>query len=216
MISIVNYQASNLRSVKKALDYLGYEAEITAEPEAVLRAEKVVLPGVGHFAATEQLQRTGLRNAIAEVVRRGTPFLGICVGMQWLFASSEEAPQTPGLGLFAGACCRFSTGIVAPPSWRRGPEERQGSDIKVPHVGWNSLEITAPSRLLAGLVPGAFVYYTHSYRAPVCVDTVATSDYAGPFTAVVERDHVFGVQFHPEKSGDAGLQILKNFGACEC
>ncbi len=198
MISIVNYQASNLRSVKKALDYLGYEAEITVDPEAVRRADKVLLPGVGHFAATEQLTRTGLREAIAEVVRRGTPFLGICVGMQWMFASSEEAPQTCGLELFAGSCRRFPQGI------------------KVPHVGWNSLEITAPSRLLAGITPGAFVYYTHSYHAPVCTATVATSDYDGPFTAVVERDNLFGVQFHPEKSAETGLRILNNFGALKC
>jgi glutamine amidotransferase len=198
VISIVNYQASNLRSVKKALDYLGYESEITADPEQVLRADKVLLPGVGHFAATEQLARTGLRDAIAEIVRRGTPFLGICVGMQWIFRSSEEAGQTQGLGLFTGACERFPAGC------------------KVPHVGWNSLDLTAPSRLLAGVETGAFVYYTHSYRAPVCDDTVATTEYQGAFTAAVERENVFGVQFHPEKSGETGLQILKNFGALSC
>ncbi|MFB3915923.1 MAG: imidazole glycerol phosphate synthase subunit HisH [Terriglobales bacterium] len=198
MIAIVNYQASNLRSVKKALDFLGYESEITTDPAAVRCADKVVLPGVGHFAATEQLTRTGLRDAIAECVRRGTPFLGICVGLQWMFEASEEAPQTPGLALFSGTCKRFPPGA------------------KVPHVGWNSLDITQPSRLLAGVAPGAFVYYTHSYRAPVSKGTVATTDYEGPFTAVVERDNVFGVQFHPEKSSEIGLRILKNFGDLEC
>ena len=198
MISIVNYQASNLRSVKKALDYLGFESEITMDPDAVHRAGKVILPGVGHFAATAKLDSTGLRCAIQEAVTRGTPFLGICVGLQWMFAASEEAPQTAGLALFGGSCRRFPPGA------------------KVPHVGWNSLEIVAPSRLLAGVPSGAFVYYTHSYRPPVCENTVATTDYQGPFTAVVERDNVFGVQFHPEKSGDTGLRILKNFGEIKC
>jgi imidazole glycerol-phosphate synthase subunit HisH len=198
VISIVNYQASNLRSVKKALDFLGYESEITSDPEAVRRSDKVVLPGVGHFAATRLMESTGLRDAIAEVVKRGTPFLGICVGLQWMFESSEEADQTRGLGLFPGQCRRFPAGC------------------KVPHVGWNSLDLTAPSRLLEGVGAGAFVYFTHSYRAPICAETVATTEYEGAFTAVVERDNVFGVQFHPEKSGDTGLRILKNFGALTC
>lgn len=198
MIAIVNYQASNLRSVKKALDFLGYESEITTDPAAVRRAGKIILPGVGHFAATEQLTRTGLRDAISECVQRGTPFLGICVGLQWMFDASEEAPQTLGLALFSGMCKRFPAGA------------------KVPHVGWNSLDMTRPSRLLAGIAPGAFVYYTHSYRAPVAEGTVATTDYEGPFTAVVERDNVFGVQFHPEKSSETGLRILKNFGDLKC
>jgi glutamine amidotransferase len=198
VISIVNYQASNLRSVKKALDYLGLEAEVTMDPEAVRRADKVLLPGVGHFAATGRMDCTGLRAAIAEAVARGAPFLGICVGLQWIFAASEEAPQVPGLGLFPGVCRRFPAGA------------------KVPHVGWNSLEIAAPSRLLAGVEAGTFVYFTHSYRAPVCAHTVATTEYEGAFTAAVERDNVFGVQFHPEKSGEVGLTILRNFGALPC
>ena len=198
MISIVNYQASNLRSVKKALDYLGFESEITMDPDAVRRAEKVLLPGVGHFAATARLEGTGLRCAIQEVVGRGTPFLGICVGLQWMFETSEEAPQTAGLSLFKGICRRFPAGA------------------KVPHVGWNSLEITGPSRLLAGVPSGAFVYFTHSYRPPICEGTVATTDYQGAFTAVAERDNIFGVQFHPEKSGESGLRMLQNFGALKC
>jgi glutamine amidotransferase len=198
VISIVNYQASNLRSVKKALDYLGYECEITIDPETVRRADKVLLPGVGHFAATEQMTASGLREAVSEVVERGTPFLGICVGMQWIFDASEEAEQAHGLGLFRGKCRRFPAGA------------------KVPHVGWNSLEMTAPSRLLAGVPEGAFVYFTHSYRAPVCDGTVATTEYEGAFSSVVERGNVFGVQFHPEKSGETGLKILNNFGALKC
>jgi len=198
VISIVNYQASNLRSVKKALDYLGYECEITMDPEAVRKAEKVLLPGVGHFAATEQLARSGLRTVLCEAVQQGKPFLGICVGLQWMFDGSEEAPQARGLAVFRGTCERFPPGV------------------KVPHVGWNSLEMTAPARLLAGIPSGSFVYYTHSYRAPIAPGTVATSAYAGAFSAAVERDNVFGVQFHPEKSGEIGLQILKNFGALAC
>ena len=198
MISIVNYQASNLRSVKKALDYLGLESEVTMDPQAVRRADKIVLPGVGHFAATGRMESAGLRDAIRDSINRGTLFLGICVGLQWIFAASEEAPQTQGLGLFEGTCRRFPLGV------------------KVPHVGWNSLEIAAPSRLLAGLASGAFVYYTHSYRAPVCEHTVATTEYEGAFTAAVERENVFGVQFHPEKSAEVGLQILRNFGALPC
>ena len=198
MISIVNYQASNLRSVKKALDFLGYESEVTMDPAAVQRADSILLPGVGHFAATARLESSGLRQAIAEAIRRGTPFLGICVGLQWIFAASEEAPQTEGMALFPGTCRRFPAGA------------------KVPHVGWNSLEIDKPSRLLAGVPSGAFVYFTHSYRAPLCDHTIAVTEYEGPFTAAVERENVFGVQFHPEKSGDTGLQILKNFGAIKC
>jgi glutamine amidotransferase len=158
----------------------------------------VVLPGVGHFAATARLEQTGLRDAIREAVTRGVPFLGICVGMQWIFASSEEAPQTPGLALFPGACRRFPAGA------------------KVPHVGWNSLEMVAPSRLLAAVQSGAFVYFTHSYRAPVGEGTVATTEYEGKFSAAVERENVFGVQFHPEKSGETGLKILQAFGAMKC
>jgi glutamine amidotransferase len=198
VISIVNYQASNLRSVKKALDYLGFESEITVDPERVSQAGKIVLPGVGHFGATARLEAIGLRDAIQAAIGRGTPFLGICVGMQWIFADSEEAPQTPGLGLFRGGCRRFP------------------ADAKVPHVGWNSLDIVRPSRLLAGIPPGAFVYFTHSYRAPLCDGTVATTEYEGQFTSVVERENVFGVQFHPEKSAMTGLKILRNFGEIKC
>jgi glutamine amidotransferase len=198
VISIVNYQASNLRSVKRALDYLGFESEITIDPERVLQADKIVLPGVGHFGATARLAAIGLRDAVQAAISRGTPFLGICVGMQWIFADSEEAPQTPGLGLFRGGCRRFPM------------------DAKVPHVGWNSLDMVRPSRLLADVPSGAFVYFTHSYRAPLCDHTVATTEYEGHFTSVVERENVFGVQFHPEKSGLTGLKILQNFGEIEC
>jgi glutamine amidotransferase len=197
VIAIVDYQAGNLASVKKALEFCGADAQITSDPEVVARAEKVVLPGVGHFSATETLARTGLRDAIAQAIGRGVPFLGICVGMQWMFEGSTEAPGVAGLGLFPGMCARF-----------------EGA-VKVPHVGWNQLDIRNDSHLLRGIGTGSFVYFTHSYRAPADA-AVATSDYAGDFAAVIERDNLFGVQFHPEKSAEAGLRMLCNFCEAEC
>jgi imidazole glycerol-phosphate synthase subunit HisH len=195
MIAIVDYGAGNLVSVKKAFDWLGQECIITSDPAQVAAAKKVVLPGVGHFTSTESLERTGLKQAIAASIDRGIPFLGICVGMQWMFAGSEESASTRGLGLFAGECTRF-------------PES-----VKSPHVGWNQLEVDSSSRLLAGVQSGSFVYFTHSFRAPVTDATVACCEYGGQFSAAVERGHLFGVQFHPEKSGEVGLKMLSNF--CE-
>ena len=179
--------------MKKAVDRLGFPCAITSDPAVVERADKVIVPGVGHFAATSTLTDTGLRATIAGAIERGTPFFGICVGMQWMFDSSEEAPGTSGLAVFPGCCTHFPPGV------------------KAPHVGWNQLEIEDGSRLLRGVPSGAFVYFTHSYRAPLVAGTVARCDYGGAFSAAVERDHLFGVQFHPEKSGDAGLAILENF-----
>jgi len=157
-------------------------------------AERVVLPGVGHFAATSQLDETGLTGALRAAIAKGVPFLGICVGMQWLYAGSTEAPEQPGLGVFAGSCTRFAE-----------------STEKVPHVGWNSLDVRNGSRLLAGVEPGEFVYFTHSYKGPVTADTAAVTEYIEPFASAVERGNVMGVQFHPEKSGETGLKILRNF-----
>jgi len=193
VIAIVDYRAGNLVSVKKAVDRLGFPCAITSDPAVVERAEKVIVPGVGHFAATSTLADTGLRAAIAGAIERQTPFFGICVGMQWMFDSSEEAPGACGLGLFPGQCTHF------PP------------EVKAPHVGWNQLEVENGSSLLRGVASGAFVYFTHSYRAPLVAGTVARCDYGGPFSAALERGHLFGVQFHPEKSGDVGLAILENF-----
>jgi imidazole glycerol-phosphate synthase subunit HisH len=193
VIAIVDYRAGNLVSVKKAVDHLGFSCAITCDPAVVERAEKVIVPGVGHFAATLALDETGLRAAITNAIERQTPFFGICVGMQWMFDSSEEAPDVSGLGVFAGQCAHFP------------------AEVKAPHVGWNQLEIKDGSRLLRGVQSGAFVYFTHSYRAPLVADTVACCDYGGEFSAAVEREHLFGAQFHPEKSGDAGLVILANF-----
>ena len=193
MIAIVDYRAGNLVSVRKAVDHLGFTCAITSDPAVVERAEKVIVPGVGHFAATSALDATGLRTAITNAIERQTPFFGICVGMQWMFDSSEEAPGVSGLSVFSGQCSHF------PPQ------------VKAPHVGWNQLEIKDGSRLLRGVPSGAFVYFTHSYRAPLVADTVACCDYGGAFSAAVERGHLFGAQFHPEKSGDAGLAMLENF-----
>jgi glutamine amidotransferase len=194
MIAIVDYKACNLTSVKKAFDHLGAETVVTSAPEEVAKAEKIVLPGVGHFAATKALDESGLRGEIVAGIEHGVLFLGICVGMQWMLASSEEAPDVHGLALWPGECSRF------PPN------------VKSPHVGWNSLHVrNRGSRLLRGITPGSYVYFTHSYRVPLVAATAAECEYGGGFSAVVEKDNLFGVQFHPEKSGAAGLTILQNF-----
>ena len=198
-VTVIDYKAGNLTSVLKALRHLGAEPEVTDSDLAlVAAAERIVLPGVGHFQATERLDRTGLTAVIRAAIARGVPFLGICVGMQWLFAGSTEAPQQPGLVAFPESCTRFSE-----------------SKEKIPHVGWNSLDVRPASRLLAGVEPGAFVYFTHSYKAPVTADTAAVTTYIEPFASAIERANIFGTQFHPEKSGETGLKILRNFLAVE-
>jgi glutamine amidotransferase len=193
-IAIVDYRAGNLASVKKALDCVSTGAVVTSDPEVVAAADKIVLPGVGHFGATAALSEGGLREAIAESIGRGVPFLGICVGFQWMMESSQEAPNVPGLGLWRGECERFP------------------ADVKSPHVGWTQLAIrNGSSRLLRGIPSEAFVYFTHSFRVPVLTATIAECEYGGAFSAAVERDNLFGAQFHPEKSGAVGLKVLENF-----
>ena len=187
-------KAGNLASVKKAFDHLGHESAITADPAAITRASKIVLPGVGNFEATTALSGA-LQEAVVKAIDRQVPLLGICLGMQWMFEASREAPQLRGLGLFAGECEKFPAAV------------------KSPHVGWNQLQVSGASRLLRGLPQDSFVYFTHSYRAPVVEATVGRCEYGGAFSAVVESGQVFGVQFHPEKSGSAGLHLLRNF--CE-
>jgi imidazole glycerol-phosphate synthase subunit HisH len=194
VIAIVDYKAGNLASVKKAFDHLGHESAITADPAEIECASKIVLPGVGNFEATAALSGA-LQEAVVKAIDRQIPLLGICLGMQWMFESSTEAPQLRGLGLFSGECAKFPVGV------------------KSPHVGWNQLQMAGPSRLLRGLPQDSFMYFTHSYRAPVVEATVGRCEYGGTFSAVVERGLLFGVQFHPEKSGSAGLQLLRNF--CE-
>jgi len=199
MIQVIDYKAGNLTSVLKALKYLGAETHVTQSPEDIRKASKVVLPGVGHFQATQLLSDLGLTEAVRESVAKGAWFLGICVGLQWLFEGSTEAPATAGLGHFAGMCERF-------------PARYNGSELKSPHVGWNSLErIKKDSKLLRGVNEGGFVYYTHSWRAPVTDSTAATTNYGGAFAGVVERENVMGVQFHPEKSATVGMRVLQNF-----
>jgi imidazole glycerol-phosphate synthase subunit HisH len=199
VIVVIDYKAGNLTSVVKTLNFLGAKTLVTQDPEIVRAAEKVVLPGVGHFQATSLLQELGLTEAARESVGKGAWFLGICVGLQWLFEGSTEAPGVAGLGNFAGMCERF-------------PAMFDGAELKSPHVGWNSLEgVRADSRLLRGVKDGEFVYYSHSWRVPVVDTTAAVTEYGGAFTAVVERENVMGVQFHPEKSSSVGLQVLKNF-----
>ncbi len=194
-VTVIDYKAGNLTSVLKALRHLGAEPEVTDGDLALVEsAERIVLPGVGHFQATERLDATGLTPAIRAAIERGVPFLGICVGMQWLYAGSSEAPNRPGLSHFPERCTRFPEGSG-----------------KVPHVGWNSLEVRAGSRLLAGVEPGEFVYFTHSYKAPVTAHSTAITHYIEPFASAVERGNLMGVQFHPEKSGATGLKILRNF-----
>src|SRR5271163_2770609 len=200
MIAVIDYKAGNLTSVVKALTYLDARAvTVTQDPEVVRKAAKIVLPGVGHFQATQLLTDLGLTEAVRQSITKGAWFLGVCVGLQWLFEGSTEAPGTAGLGHFAGQCERF-------------PAQFDGAELKSPHVGWNSIEaVRADSRLLRGVRDGGFVYYTHSWRAPVGEATAAVTEYGGPFTAVVERENVMGVQFHPEKSSAVGLQVLRNF-----
>ena len=199
MIAVIDYKAGNLTSVVKALTYLGAETKVTQDADVVRRASRIVLPGVGHFQSTALLQELGITEAVREAVRGGALFLGVCVGLQWLFEGSTEAPGTAGLGHFAGMCERF-------------PAVFEGAELKSPHVGWNSLDtVREGSRLLRGIAPGGFVYYTHSWRAPVVSDTASVTNYGGAFTGGVERENVMGVQFHPEKSASVGLQVLKNF-----
>ena len=198
MIALIDYRAGNLTSVRKALTALGAEFVTPESPSELAGAAGIIVPGVGHFASTANMDEPW-RAAILDRVSAGVPLLGICVGMQWLFQGSEEAPATPGLGLLEGRCARLA-----------GDADRQ---VKVPHVGWNALTPPAgsSSRLLDGVAGGSQVYFTHSYAPPVTADCVAATTHGEAFAAAVERGRVFGVQFHPEKSSEAGLRILRNF-----
>ena len=192
MIALLDYGAGNLTSVRKALAAAGAGFFSPGGPDDIAAATGVIIPGVGHFGATRAI--TGpWRTAILAAIERGTPLFGICLGLQYLFDGSEEAPETPGLGLLPGVCTRL------PPT------------LKVPHVGWNTLARTRPSALLEGVADGTQMYFTHSYAAPVTGACVATADHGATFAAVVERDRVYGVQFHPEKSSDPGLRVLRAF-----
>ena len=196
MIALVDYGAGNLTSVRKALNAIGAPVWTPAVAGELGRAHGIIVPGVGHFDSTKALTEEW-RTAIKTMVEDGVPLLGICVGLQWLFEGSEEAPDIKGLSLLKGTCFNFTQHV--------------NGRLKVPHVGWNSLEINRPSRLMAGVTSGSQVYFTHSYAAPVIDDTAAVCEYGVRFSAAVEHDRVSAVQFHPEKSGDTGLRILTNW-----
>ena len=198
MTAIIDYDAGNLKSVEKALQALGEETVITRDREEILAADRVILPGVGAFGdAMEKLHQYGLVEIIRQVVQKGTPFLGICLGLQLLFEESEESQGVPGLGILKGKI-------------RRIPNT---PGLKIPHMGWNSLTIRPETRLFSGLGEEPYVYFVHSYYLEAADPEIvaASADYGVVIHAAVETGNVFACQFHPEKSSDTGLQILKNF-----
>ena len=198
MIAIIDYDAGNLRSVEKALASLGEETVITRNFKEILNADKVILPGVGSFGdAMAQLKKYELDKVVHEVAEKKTPFLGICLGLQLLFESSEETPGVEGLHLLDGHILRI-------------PEEE---GLKIPHIGWNSLEFPNKGRLFEGLAEQSYVYFVHSYYLKAAEESIvtATTEYGTHIHASVEKENIFACQFHPEKSSTVGLQILKNF-----
>ncbi len=196
MIALIDYKAGNLTSVKKALAAIGADVIVPSDPAELDQARGVIVPGVGHFGATRALGAPWAE-AVRAAIARGRPLLGICLGMQWLYDGSDEAPDTPGLGLLAGRCYRLGV--------------RGSAAVKIPHVGWNTLALRRPAPIVQGVADGAQVYFTHSFVAPVTDDTVATTDHGEPFASIVQRGRVAGVQFHPEKSSGVGLAILRNW-----
>ena len=197
MITVFDYGAGNLRSVANTLAELGCEYTLVRDAEGLRKASKILLPGVGHFGQMMRaLDAAGVRETLVDRIRGGVPFLGICLGLQALFESSEEAPEVRGLGIYPGDVRRFP------------------AEARVPHMGWNELEIARESKLMRDLPARPYVYFAHSYYVPVNERTAATCTYGMPYTAVLEDGNVFGVQFHPEKSGPVGLQIVKNFVTC--
>ena len=214
MIALLDYKAGNLTSVKKALAAVGADVFTPETPGELRGAQGVIVPGVGHFAATRTLDRAWT-DEILELVGNGRPLLGICLGMQWLYEGSDESPDLPGLGLISGRCYRLGGSATAERGEGAAAKPFRGigapGRIKVPHVGWNSLERRGDGSILEGVADGAQVYFTHSFVAPITAETVASTEHGEPFASVVQRGQVAGVQFHPEKSGDVGLQILRNF-----
>jgi imidazole glycerol phosphate synthase glutamine amidotransferase subunit len=194
MIAIFDYGAGNLRSVANTLEEVGAGYRVINDADALRRASKIILPGVGHYGQLlAALDRMQVRETLVERIRAGVPFLGICLGLQSLFEAGEEAPEQKGLGLFPGTVRRFPAGV------------------RIPQMGWNVIDARPDSRLLAGLGAKPYVYFAHSFYAPLVPETAATCTYALPYTAAIEADNVFGVQFHPEKSGPLGLQVMRNF-----
>ena len=198
MIAMIDYDAGNIKSVEKALLLLGQEVEVTGDPERILKAEKVILPGVGAFGdAMENLKRAGLDEVIRQVAAKRTPFLGICLGLQLLFERSDEAPGAEGLGLLEGEILKIP--------------DQEG--LKIPHMGWNSLHPEHGGRLFRGIEEQSYVYFVHSYYLKAKEESIvkASTEYSTHIHASVEKDNIFGCQFHPEKSSEVGLKILKNF-----
>jgi glutamine amidotransferase len=216
VIALIDYKAGNLTSVRKALAALDADVFVPANPDALADADGVIVPGVGHFGATRALDQAWI-DALLALVGEGRPLLGICLGMQWLFEGSEEAPDCPGLGLLSGRCYRLQGGASKTAERGEGVWAKQDRSagpkgaVKVPHVGWNTLDRRRDASIVDGVPSLAQVYFTHSYVAPVTGDTVAATQHGEVFAAVVERGQVAGVQFHPEKSGDVGLRILRNW-----
>jgi imidazole glycerol-phosphate synthase subunit HisH len=194
VITIFDYGAGNLRSVENTLAELGCPYDLVRDAAGLERARKIILPGVGHYGQMmRSLDELGVRHALMGRIAAGVPFLGICLGLQALFERSEEAPEARGLGVYPGEVRRFPM------------------DARVPHMGWNQLEARRESKLLAGLGAGPYVYFAHSFYVPDSPLAAAVCTYELPYTALLEKDNVFGVQFHPEKSGAVGLRIVKNY-----
>ncbi len=200
MIAIFDYGAGNLRSVENTLDSIGAKYEIVSNADGLLQADKIILPGVGHFGQLiRSIDSLGVRETFRERIATGIPFLGICLGMQALFDSSEEAPELQGFGVYPGEVRRFA------------------ADARVPHMGWNELELRGRPRLLQEVGAHPYVYFAHSYYVPAEVAgerAAAICEYGIRYAAAIESENVFGVQFHPEKSGELGQQVVRNFLAC--
>lgn len=198
MLAIINYGAGNLRSVQKACEYVGEKAVITDNREEILNADRVILPGVGSFGnCIESIRKANLFDCIRQVTESGTPFLGICLGLQLLFEASDESPDAKGLGILKGRCVKIP----------------QSDGVKIPHIGWNSITFPNPSPLFTGIEDGSFVYFVHSYYMQPNDKSVITAvcDYSASLPVALSRGNIHATQFHPEKSGDVGLKILKNF-----
>ena len=194
MIALVDYGAGNVGSVQKAVEYLGFPSPIVSDAAPLERADKIILPGQGHFGSMlAALDKRGLLAPLRKKLEGGTPYLGICLGLQALYEKSEEAPGIAGLGFIEGTVLKFK------------------HLEKVPQIGWNQLQLCRGSRLFHFIQDGSFVYYCHSYYAPVVPEAVAVTEYGETYAAGIEKTNIFAVQFHPEKSGDVGLQVLKNF-----
>lgn len=198
MLAIINYGAGNLRSVQKACEYVGEKAVITDNREEILNADRVILPGVGSFGSCiESIRKANLFDCIRQVTESGTPFLGICLGLQLLFEASDESPDAKGLGILKGRCVKIP----------------QSDGVKIPHIGWNSITFPNPSPLFTGIEDGSFVYFVHSYYMQPNDKSVITAvcDYSASLPVALSHGNIHATQFHPEKSGDVGLKILKNF-----